>query len=48
MYCPICKMIVKHHIQETDENGSRKFIEYSAECNICEHVEEWSEELLDE
>jgi len=45
--CPQCKMIIEHHVQKIDEKGDGQFIAYYAECNVCEHIEDYSIEYFE-
>lgn len=45
--CPQCKKIIEHLVQKIDEKGDGQFIAYYAECNVCEHIEDYSIESFE-
>lgn len=45
--CPQCKQYIEHLVQKIDEKGDGQFIAYYAECNICEHIEDYSVDYLE-
>jgi len=45
--CPQCKAVIEHHVQKIDENGDGQSIAYYAECDICDHIEDYSIECFE-